>query len=96
MSDIDQSRVVKLSQEGASREALSVLEQLFKNAELAVAPTPPDIFKTMFQLQLLAERYEPARVFLRNIRDAQAERLLAGDIHFGVCLLYTSPSPRDS
>ena len=84
MSDIDQSRVVELRQEGASQEALSVLEQLFKNAELAVAPTQPDIFMTMFQLQLLAEQYEPARVFLRNTRDTQAERLLAGDIHFGL------------
>ncbi|USX16883.1 hypothetical protein NHH88_14280 [Oxalobacteraceae bacterium OTU3CAMAD1] len=84
MSDIDQSRVVKLMQEGESKEALSVLEQLFKNAELAVAPTQPDIFMTMFQLQLLAEQYEPARVFLRNIRETQAERLLAGDIHFGL------------
>ena len=84
MSDIDQSRVVELRQEGASQEALSVLEQLFKNAELAVAPTRPDIFMTMFQLQQLAEQYEPARVFLRTIRDTQAERLLAGDIHFGL------------
>lgn len=84
MSDIDHSRVIKLMQEGASQEALSVLEQLLENAEGAVAPTQPDIFMTMFQLQLLAEQYEPARVFLRNIRDAQAERLLAGDIHFGL------------
>ena len=84
MSDIDHSRVIKLMQEGASQEALSVLEQLLKNAEGAVAPTQPDIFMTMFQLQLLAEQYEPARVFLRNTRDTQAERLLAGDIHFGL------------
>ena len=81
---MDHSRVVKLMQEGALDEALSVLEQLFKNAELAVAPTPSDIFMTMFQLQLLAEQYEPARVFLRNMRDNQAERLLAGDIYVGL------------
>ena len=83
MSDVDQSRVVKLMQEGALQEALSVLEQLFKNAELVVAPARPYIFMTMFQLQQLAEQYEPARVFLRNTRDTQAERLLAGDLHFG-------------
>nr|WP_315217513.1 hypothetical protein [uncultured Duganella sp.] len=81
---VDHSHVVKLMQEGASHEALSVLERLFKAAELVVAPTRSDIFMTMFQLQLLAEQYEPARVFLRTIRATQAERLLAGDIHFGL------------
>ena len=83
-NSVDHSRVVKLMQEGASHEALSVLERLFRAAELAVAPTTSDIFMTMFQLQLLAEQYEPARVFLRSIRATQAERLLAGDIHFGL------------
>ncbi|USX29198.1 hypothetical protein NHH73_13320 [Oxalobacteraceae bacterium OTU3CINTB1] len=84
MSNADHRRVAQLTREGASEEALSVLEQLFKNAELAVAPARPGIFMTMFQLQLLAEKYEPARAFLRDIRATQAERLLAGDIHFGL------------
>jgi hypothetical protein len=84
VSDNDHSRVITLVQEGSLKEALSVLEQLFKNAELAVAPTHSNIFMTTFQLQQLAEHYEPARVFLKNTRDTQAERLLAGNIHFGL------------
>jgi len=83
VSDIDHRRVAKLTEEGVWPEALSMLEQSFKNAELAVAPTQSDIFMTMFQLQQLAEQYEPARDFLRSIRHTQTERLLAGDIYFG-------------
>lgn len=84
MSDVDHRLIAQLMQEGAPHEALSLLEQSFKTAELAVAPTRSDIFMTMFQLQLLAEQHEPARIFLRNVRDTQVERLLAGDIYFGL------------
>ena len=84
MSDAAQSLVVKLVQEGALGEALSMLEQLFVKAELATSPTRTDVFMTMFQLSLLKDKHAPARAALRNIRDTQAARLLARDIHVGL------------
>ena len=45
------------------------------------------------------ERYEPDENGLFDVPAELAERLLAGpgwEVHVLACLLYTSPSPRDS
>ena len=80
---VDQNHVIKLMQEGASEAALRLLEEALRSEELTVAPERPDIFMTMFLWTQLAEQYPPARLALQSVRDAQVERLLAGDVYFG-------------
>jgi hypothetical protein len=84
MSNVDQRRVAILTQEGAHDEALSLLEQAFRQIELTDAAEQTEIFMTMFQWRLLADDYAPARAALRNLRDTQVERLLGGDIYVGL------------
>lgn len=80
---VDQSHMAKLMQEGASEAALALLEEALRSEEFTVAPERPDIFMTMFLWTHLAGQYPPARVALQELRDKQAERLLAGDVYFG-------------
>jgi hypothetical protein len=68
---------------GQYAEALSLLQQLFAEAELAFEPTSSSYFMTVFQWRLLTERYPPASAALEVVRNDQVQRLLTGDLFFG-------------
>ena len=69
--------------EGRHAEALSLLQELFAEAERESRPGRPRFFMTMFQWALLAGVYAPARTALEEVRQAQVAQLLAGDLHCG-------------
>lgn len=73
----------ELAHEGRHEEALPLLLQSFSDAEREIAPTRYSLFMLMFRWRMLVEDYPAAGAALRGIRDAQAARVLAGDLHFG-------------
>ncbi|NNG22539.1 hypothetical protein [Telluria aromaticivorans] len=85
MIDIDprQQQVSTLSDEGRLGEALALLQELYAEAECEPAPDRTRYFMTLFQWQLLTEKYPPACTALAAVRDEQAARLLAGELHAG-------------
>ncbi len=64
-------------------EALALLERRYAEAEASPAPGRNDYFMTMFEWKMLAEDYSPAAAALARVRDEQARRLLAGEVHTG-------------
>lgn len=61
-------------------EALRIILELQEEADRNDPTLKPPEFMLQFTWEQLAEKYEPARVALAVHRDAQARRLLAGDI----------------
>ncbi len=72
-----------LREAGRYEEALSLLGQLFDEADSEPAPTRNSYFMTMLEWQFLLELYPAAEAPLRARRDVQVERLLAGARYFG-------------
>ncbi len=72
-----------LREAGRFEEALSLLGQLFDEADSEPAPTRNSYFMTMLEWQFLLEVYPPAEAPLRARRDVQVERLLGGARYFG-------------
>lgn len=85
MEDLDprQNDAILLRHQERFGEALSLLLQLFDEAERECAPSRSRYFPTMLEFHFLAEHYAPARAALAGIREAQAARLLAGDLYCG-------------
>jgi hypothetical protein len=73
-------RAVALREEGRYAEALAALHEALDAAD---TPARIPVFIVMLEWQFLAEAYPPAREALRAARDAQAARLLAGDVAIG-------------
>lgn len=69
-------KVMLAQRDGRYDEALSLLLALFARAD-------DTHFITMFAWSQLVEQYAPARAAMVRERDAQASRLLAGDLAFG-------------
>lgn len=76
-------RMHELDAEGRHGELLAYLEALYAQTEQAPAPARTDYFMTMFQWELLIEKYAPAASALARARDEQARRLLAGELYTG-------------
>ncbi len=85
MTDIDprHQQVSTLDEEGRHGEALAMLQALYAEAEAEPAPDRTRYFMTLFQWKLLTEKYPPACTALAAVRDEQAARLLAGELHAG-------------
>ena len=64
-------------------EALTLLGQLFDEADSEPAPSRNRFFMTMLEWQFLLEVHPPAQSPLRARRDAQVERLLGGAEYAG-------------
>lgn len=86
--DARHEQVIELHKAGRYAEALALLERQFAEIEGEAAPARTRYFMPMFQLELLLEHYAPARAAMVALRDAQAARLLAGDLYCG-----TDPAP---
>lgn len=72
-----------LREAGRYEEALSLLGQLFDEADSEPAPTRNSYFMTMLEWQFLLEVHPPAEAPLRARRDVQVEGLLGGAQYFG-------------
>lgn len=85
MTDIEMqtSRAIAMNQEGRHEEALALLRRLLAEAEEAVAPTRSRLFIAILEWTMLAEHYAPARAALKELREDQIARLLAGDLYLG-------------
>jgi hypothetical protein len=68
--------------DGRFEDAVSLLEQLFAEAERASSRHQSPYFMTMFSWEMLLDDYPSARNALQVMRDAQIAKLLAGDLHF--------------
>lgn len=85
MDDLDprQRDAILLRHQERFGEALSLLLQLFDEVERECAPSRSQYFPIMVEFHLLVEHYAPARAALAGLREAQAARLLAGDLYCG-------------
>lgn len=83
MTDPRKLDAMQLREAGRHEEALTLLGQLFDEADGEPAPSRNSYFMTMLEWQFLLEVYPPAQAPLRARRDAQVERLLAGAEYFG-------------
>jgi hypothetical protein len=84
MSRIDASELAAMLRDGRHGEVLALLQQFLAATELAVEPTRSDLFMPLFQWELLAEQYPPARAALQDAREAQVASLLAGSPYVGL------------
>ena len=85
MTDVDprQREAIALRHAGRCEDALALLQALFAEVEREAAPDRSRYFMPMFEWRMLAEEYAPARAALAHLREAQAARLLAGDLYGG-------------
>lgn len=74
---------VAAHREGRYADALPLLQQLFAEEDAGITAAPGRYFITMFNWKLLVDAYPPARDAVLALRDGQAARLVAGDVHFG-------------
>lgn len=88
MARKDADDVIALEEAGRYADALALLERQLADAEREAAPPRKRYFMPMFQLERLLEQYAPARAAMVALRDAQAARLLAGELYTG-----TDPAP---
>lgn len=72
-----------MREQGDYPGALSLLRQSLAAAELAARSTHVQVFFVMFEWELLAEKYPPARAALAEVRDGQVTKLMNGDLLFG-------------
>jgi len=83
MTDPRKLDAMQLREAGRYEEALTLLAQLFDEADSEPAPSRNSYFMTMLEWQFLLEVHPPAQAPLRARRDAQVERLLGGARYFG-------------
>lgn len=76
-------RAADLRSEGRHADALRLLQQALAETEQEPAPGRSSIFMTMFQWEMLADEHAPALAALREVRDDQILRVLAGDLYVG-------------
>lgn len=80
------SRLTSLSalrEEGRHADALVLLQQLFAEAEQAIAPSRTSYFMIMLEWKFLTDLHTPAQLALKIERNEQIRLLLAGEPYAG-------------
>lgn len=76
-------RAITLRTEERYGEALSLLQEVLAEIELAGEPTRSDYFLPLLEWYALVPLHAPALTALDRARDEHAKRLLAGDLYCG-------------
>ncbi|QJE02392.1 hypothetical protein HH212_22160 [Massilia forsythiae] len=85
MTDFDprHRELGSLRDAGRHAEALALLQHLFDEVEDGIVPARSGLFIPMLEWRFLGEVHAPAQAALREQRDRQVARLLAGDQYVG-------------
>ena len=73
------TRLSALREEGRHADALVLLQQLFAEAEQAIAPSRTSYFMIMLEWKFLIDLHTPAQLALKVERNEQIRLLLAGE-----------------
>lgn len=81
--DLHMEACVRAEREGRYGDVLRMVQDRFAALDRGAVGWSGNLFYALFQWEMLAARYMPARAALARERDAQAARVLAGQSKFG-------------